>query len=172
VVHSSAKERTVTPSPQPSKPAPVRKLWTWVIVAVVAVVVWIVIASNRDQPADPQAAPAPAPTGAAAILRAAGPLHAHIENTNQLICDPSTATIAQSGRGFRIHVDYQGPGNLTVAATSVDKQDASESYTIGAQESGHDFAFAQFPLSKVQVASVSVTAAAGGGSCDVVDHMP
>ncbi|MFB9924412.1 hypothetical protein ACFORO_10495 [Amycolatopsis halotolerans] len=110
------------------------------------------------------------PTGAAAILQAAGPLHAHIENTNQLICDPDTATVTQAGHGFHVHVDYPGPAGLTVTALSVDQQSADQRYTLGAQEVGHDFPITAFPLSKVQTVSVSVTSAAGGGTCDVLDH--
>ncbi|WP_326568329.1 hypothetical protein VSH64_42280 [Amycolatopsis rhabdoformis] len=138
---------------------------------------------DDDRPASPQPARAahdvtpPAVTaadsgiGVAAILRPAGPLHAHIENLEQLICDPYTATAAGAGGGYTVHVTFPGPANLTVYALTVDEQSTEQHRTLGAQEAGATFAFTG-RLDQVLAISVSETSDRGPGTCDVLDRTP
>lgn len=185
-MHTSAKEHTVSnPSQQPAPPVPIpaqkRKRWPWIVLgAIVVLIVVIVSVSGNGGPAPaaqpaaaaaPAAAGAPAPTGEAAILGAAGPLHAHVENSNQLICDAGTATAAVAGGGFSVLVNYPGPANVAVSVMSLDQQTADQHVTVGGQEPGHAFKFSEFPLKQAEVISVTVTSAAGVGTCDVVNHL-
>ncbi|MEV4603866.1 hypothetical protein AB0K15_41635 [Amycolatopsis sp. NPDC049253] len=110
--------------------------------------------------------------GAAAILRAAGLLHAHIENLEQLICDPYTATATATADGFDVHVTYPGPANLTVFAETFDERSSEQHKTIGGQEAGETFSFTGLPFDQVMAISVSERSDRGPGTCDVFDRTP
>ncbi|MEU4670490.1 hypothetical protein AB0F91_21500 [Amycolatopsis sp. NPDC023774] len=111
-------------------------------------------------------------TGAEAILRAAGLLHAHIENLEQLICDPYTATATATAGGFDVHVTYPGPANLTVFAETFDERSSAQHKTIVGQEAGATFTFTGFSFDQVMAISVSETSDRGPGTCDVFDRTP
>ncbi|WP_020658412.1 hypothetical protein [Amycolatopsis benzoatilytica] len=131
----------------------------------------VAASATASKPAAPtSAAPDAAGAGEAAILAAAGPLHAHIENSNQLMCDASTATASADGRGIRVTLNFPGPGNVHAYIESSDGQHGEQAYTEGAQDAGHVFTFTEFPLKRADTVSVSVTAAAGSGTCNIVDR--
>lgn len=167
--------------PQPASRA--RRRWPWIFGAVLVVVMVGVGANARRaeslQPsqaahdaATSSATATDGGTGEAAILRAAGLLHAHVENLEQLICDPYTATATATAGGFDVHVTYPGPANLTVFAETFDERPSTQHKTIGGQDAGATFTFTGFPLDQVMAISVSETSDRGPGTCDVFDRAP
>ena len=124
------------------------------------------------------ARPAPAaPTttydGAAALLRSAGPLHAHLggKDGDSVLCDSATATATNTGSGVEVVMNFPGPANLEASILADNGQSQDIPYTVGAQEQGHVFEFPGFSMASLQTLDVAVTSAAGGGVCYLADNM-
>lgn len=125
--------------------------------------------SNSPAPAA-QAAPtttAPAPSGTDAILAAAGPLAAHIENTNQLICDADQAHYGSNGSGVYVEIDqFPPPGILSITVTTKDGNGGgNQQYTLMPGDTGHTFILPGLALSNVNEIDVSANSNGSAGTC-------
>jgi hypothetical protein len=129
---------------------------------------------HAPAPETTAAVPTTAYNGAAALLKSAEPLHAHLGGPegNSIFCDDDIATATNDGHGgVQVMLNFAGPANVQASALATDGQSQDIPYTESMQENGHVFDFPGYDLSQLQTLDVSVTSGAGAGTCWLVDNM-
>lgn len=106
-------------------------------------------------------------TGAQRLLASAGPLGAHLVDTNHVICNTSTAYYLSDGHGGTVlQITLNGPAVVGALLTTHDHRgEATPSGSIDVGANGWQHDFVGVPVSDVNELDVNATKGQAAGTC-------